>query len=158
MAKKSDLEAHEWRDLIAFACIGASYKYSTSNFYSLGSLLGAVRELAAAHNFLADATDKYGKYELVIDVIIELLHADKSFLSDDIKEFSALEPIITRASQILAKYVTSEEASAMRAFSYELAFEIANAAGDGILSGGPTLSRTENEFLQELKRLLLLSN
>lgn len=155
MTKKSDLDPKEWHDLIAFACIGASYKYSTRAIDSLGNILGGLRELAAAHNFLMEAIVKYGKYELLTDVIIELQHAEKSLLRGDINVSSKLEEVVRRANQILDKQVSAKEASAMRAFTYELAFEIANAAGDGMFSTGAKISRAEKEFLQELKQLLL---
>ena len=62
---------------------------------------------------------------------------------------------MARANQILADRATQEEACAMRAFAYELAFEAANAAGDGFLGTGVKLSAEETEFLHELKRHLL---
>lgn len=158
MTTKADFEPKEWNDLMFFACIGLSYKYSTRDIHALGDMVGFLREMLSAHTFLTNAMNKYGNFELLKDVINDLVSACKSrqdLLSDDFNTFKNLGPIVEQANQILADKATSEEARAMRAFTYELAFEIANAAGDGFFGTGTKISQGEAEFLSELKSHLL---
>ncbi|MBU1108044.1 MAG: hypothetical protein KKB51_15335 [Candidatus Riflebacteria bacterium] len=158
MTKKSDFDPKEWNSLMHFACIGVSYKYSTRDVHSLGDIVGFMRELFSVQKYLASAREKYGNLELLREVINELLVACKSkqdSLSNGFDDFSNLGPPVAKVNQLLADKSTPEEARAMRAFVYELAFEAANAAGDGFLGTGPKISAAENEFLHELKRALI---
>lgn len=158
MTNKTNLDPQEWHDLMYFACIGVSYKYSTRDIHSFGDMIGFIREMMSVQSFFSRALEKYGRYELVKSVINELVSACKSrqkLVSEDLSDFSNLEPIVARANQILANRATDEESRALRAFAYELAFEIASAAGDGFFGTSEKLSQAETEFLQELKRLLL---
>ncbi|EKD81717.1 MAG: hypothetical protein ACD_39C01672G0003 [uncultured bacterium] len=158
MTKKSDFEPKEWHDLMYFACIGVSYKYSTRDVHSFGDLIGFLREILSVKSFLTSAMDKYKNLELLQEVIKELANACNSrqeIIKDDFNTYKNLEPAVERANQILSDKATYDEACAMRAFAYELAFEVANAAGDGFLGMGTKLSAEETEFLHELKRHLL---
>ncbi|PKL43670.1 MAG: hypothetical protein CVV41_07815 [Candidatus Riflebacteria bacterium HGW-Riflebacteria-1] len=158
MTTKSDFDPKEWSDLMYFACIGLSYKYSTRDIHALSDMVGFLREMLSAHTFLTSAMNKYGNLELLREVINDLVSASKSrqeLLNEDFNPFKNLEPTVARANQILADKATSEEARAMRAFTYELAFEIAKAAGDGFLGTGTKVSQSEAEFLSELKSHLL---
>ncbi len=158
MTKKANFEAKEWHDLLHLACIGVSYKYSTRDLHSLNQLVVFIREMMSVQQFLTSAREKYGRYELINDLINELVtscNSREEMLNDNLADFKNLKPVIERANQILNARVSAEEAQAMRAFTYELAFEIANAAGDGFFGTGEKISQSENEFLQELKRRLL---
>jgi hypothetical protein len=158
MTKKANFDPKEWHDLMYFACIGVSYKYSTRDVHSFGDLIGFIREMMSVQTFFSKAMEKYGKYELMQDVINEMTNACKSrqdLLSDAMQNYSDLGPVVARANQILADRATDDEARAMRAYTYELAFEIASAAGDGFLGTGEKISQAETEFLHELKRHLL---
>jgi hypothetical protein len=56
---------------------------------------------------------------------------------------------------VLAEKADDQEAAAYRAFVYELAYEVANACGDGFLGMGERINADEAKFLQNLKALLL---
>ena len=158
MTRKSDFDHSEWSDLMYFACIGVSYKYSTRDIHSVSDMIAFARELFSVQTFLISAKSKYANLELLREVIDELSTACKSrqdLISDNFSDFSNLGPPVARANQILTDKATYEEACAMRAFAYELAFEAANAAGDGFLGTGTRISPAETEFLHELKRLLM---
>ena len=158
MTRKADFDPKEWHDLMYFACVGVSYKHSIRDIHSFSAMIGFIREMMSVQNFFGQAMEKYGQYELMQDVINEMINACKSrqdLLSDAIQDFGDLEPVVARANQILAQRATDEEASAMRAYTYDLAFTIASAAGDGFLGTGEKLSQAETEFLHELKRHLL---
>ncbi len=158
MTRKANFTPDEWRDLMHFACIGVSYKYSTRDLHSLNQLVVFIREMISAQEFLKRAKEKYSRQELIAEIINELsaaCNSQQDSLTQDIDEFRNLKPLVEKANKVLADRATDEEARAMRAFVYELAFEIANAAGDGFFGMGEKISKTESDFLQELKRHLL---
>jgi len=158
MTQKANFSHDEWNNLISFACIGVCYKYSNRDANSLTGIVCLIREMLSVQKFLASAMNKYGNLELLKEIISELTTNGKfqqDMINDDFRNFSNLEIPVARVNQILSEKATIEEARAMRAFTYEIAFEAANAAGDGFLGTGTKISQEEADFLNKLKSHLI---
>lgn len=162
MSKRDAYDYEEWQDLRVLACSGILYKIEPGNSSgikkpnSLSGVVILVRELLALGSFLSLSLEKYGQHELMADLINDLKENGKSITSEkEPIEVGDIDHLVNRANEILAAKADETEAQAYRAFVYELAYEVANASGDGFFGTGARINAKEADFLQNLKARLL---
>ncbi len=162
MSGRNQYEPEEWKKLNLLAASGILYKVNgiSRGARSLSGVVVILRELVALGSFLAASLEKYGRHELLKDLINDLKERSKIKVNAEEEEetqteIEDLDALVAEVNAILAEKADEEEAQAYRAFVYELAFEVANASGDGFLGMGTKINAKEAVFLHDLKSLLL---
>lgn len=161
MSKRENYEIQEWQDLRLLACCGILSKLpagqpDSRKINSISDAVIMIRELLALGTFLSQSLTKYGDYELMNDLILDLKENGKDVANEGSPiMIEDLDRLVSRANEILAERAEEGEAQAYRAFVYELAYEVANASGDGFLGLGSRINMNEAEFLHNLKTRLL---
>ncbi len=162
MSTRTEYGFEEWQELRVLACSGILYKMEPGAGKahqmpdSISGVVILIRELLALGSFLSKSMEKYGQYEMLSELITDLKENGKTISAETSPVSVAdLDNLVERVNQILALKAREEEAQAYRAFVYELAYEVANASGDGFFGTGTKINAKEAEFLQNLKALLL---
>jgi len=161
MSKRENYDIQEWQDLRLLACCGILSKLpqglpDARKINSFSDAVIMIRELLALGNFLSQSLTKYADYQLMNDLILDLKENGKDIANDGSNVMiEDLDRLVSRANEILAERAEEGEAQAYRAFVYELAYEVANACGDGFLGMGNRINMSEAEFLHNLKTRLL---
>ncbi len=161
MSKKEDYTAEEWRSLQDLSCVGVTQLFDRgvkNASVGLSDVASKIREVLAMIKYADTAKKQFAGNSLILDLIDSFsagVKAEGKSVAPMMLEKQQIRELIAEVNSILAQKSDDQESGEFRAMVYSLAFEIANASGDGFLGFGERINAKEADFLKFLKEELI---